>query len=374
MKVCILTLTYGFNLGNRLQNYALQVALEKLGLEVETVQHDSKMIDRDFISDSWWPQCKYWIKVILGCRFWREKNKWLYHRARLFKQFNHTFFHLAPYELKKNRPFPGGVKDQYDYFIIGSDQVWNPLWLEGFEDKYFGTFAPRSKRIVYAGSFGVPEIPQELHSEYREGLNGIPSISVREQRGAEIVRELTGRDVPVVVDPTLLLSKEEWCSIEKKPVWDVPKQYIFNYFLGEMPRKMREDMENQAKREGIPIISAYDLDDPRCGYIGPCEFIYLMRHCKLMYTDSFHGTVFSIIMNKPFYVSKIILKEQVSLNSRIETLLDLFHLQHRFLHAENDYQHGDDAYDVNFSHVKAIQMQEWQHAKKYLAQAMDLRL
>lgn len=111
--------------------------------------------------------------------------------------------------------------------MLGSDQIWNPdFWfVREALDFYFGTFAEPQKRIAYAASIGVDQIPKELEDKYIQELSALKSISVRETQGAQIIQNLTGRSVPVVLDPTMLLTEQAWTALEKKPNYKVKKQF-----------------------------------------------------------------------------------------------------------------------------------------------------
>ena len=109
---------------------------------------------------------------------------------------------------------PDDLSDQYDYFITGSDQVWNPNYLYG-SSIYFLAFAPKHKRIAFAPSFGVSEIKPEYVERYKEWLSGMHRLSVREDDGAKIIKRINRKRRPVLVDPTMLLTKEKWLSIAK---------------------------------------------------------------------------------------------------------------------------------------------------------------
>lgn len=371
MRACILTLCNGLNLGNRLQNYALYMALKKLSVEADIVLYRSLGVGSLFWETGWYRRLKQFIKLLINYKKVRNEYYFLRDRYPYYAAFN-SLMNQAPFTMNMSTPFPSNEIQVYDYFVIGSDQVWNPSWIEGFWDIFFASFAPQNKRIAYAASFGVPAVPAEKKDQFVKGLLGMARISVREKQGAEIVRELIAKEVPVLVDPTLLLSKEEWHQVEKKPKWDVPHKYILTYFLGSVPTKVKEDIENVAKQKQLEVINVYDMKDPRCGHIGPSEFIYLLHHCEMVYTDSFHGTVFSILLNKPFYVINRVQAGMGNMNSRIDTLLELFHFQKRYLKAENGYESEESIEAIDFSQVMDIQKREQSRSNAYLRSAMHL--
>ena len=133
------------------------------------------------------------------------------------------------------------INKKYDYFITGSDQVWNPNF-NRMSDIDFLVFATPEKRVAFSASFGISEIPEDMKDYYKERLLGIKYLSVREDTGKDIIENLTGReDVQVLVDPTMLLTSEEWDKVAKKPEQlKDNKKYILNYFLGELSDKRKQ--------------------------------------------------------------------------------------------------------------------------------------
>src|SRR5699024_4424214 len=131
----------------------------------------------------------------------------------------------------KNNETPHEKLGDFDFFIVGSDQVWNPHNLHG-TSFYFLDFAPKEKRISYSASFGIDSIPEKYEKLYIEKLSEMSHISVREHAGANIVKKLTGTDAPVLVDPTMLLTKDEWLSLSKRASNRPKSPYMLTYFLG----------------------------------------------------------------------------------------------------------------------------------------------
>jgi len=156
-------------------------------------------------------------------------------------------------------------------------------------------------------------------------LNTFAFISVREKTGARIVKELIGRDVPVLVDPVMMLTKQEWLLTAKKPRMICKRPYVFKYFLGEK----NEDVDKWANNNGFASYEMMDNNNPRLYCSGPGEFLTLINNAELIYSDSFHCIAFSIIFRKPFIVSAR--KGNYNyMTSRLETLLEKFGLQNRW--------------------------------------------
>ena len=155
-------------------------------------------------------------------------------------------------------------------------------------------------------------------------------ISMREQEGADIVQRLTGRKVPVHIDPTLYLSPNAWNKVSRMPAWDHGEPYVLSYFLGPMPKEIRRI----AEALNLPLVNLLDPNVYEHYVTGADEFIWAIKHAELIYTDSFHGSVFSILFRRPFVVCDRMPsnpKDQAGgkMSSRIDTLLNYFRLEMR---------------------------------------------
>lgn len=312
-KLAILTINDDGNLGNRLQNYATQETLKKYNVEVETIQNQKGIVGKGYI------KIKKLVKKILIVKpkFKRYSN---------FVKFNKNI-RYSKYHIDSNY-IPNKLATAYDFYITGSDQVWNPNF-NRMSDIDFLKFAPKEKRSSFSASFGISKIPEELKEYYKINLLEMQNLSVREDRGKEIIKELTGRtDVEVLIDPTMMLTAQEWDKVSKKPRKLKNNKYILNYFLGNLSEKRRKEIEQVANKNNCTVINLMDKNEPMYGS-GPSEFLYLVKNAFMICTDSYHGSVFSIIYNKPFVIFD---REDniVNMNSRLETLLSKFGLQERY--------------------------------------------
>lgn len=362
MKVAILTITNGQNYGNRLQNYASQEVLRSLGFEVETVKNltrqkrtmNTKQKVKKVITD---------VYDLVGLKNIRKFNNGV--RVKRFNEFTNTYIKQSKYIIASD-DIPKNINNDYDFFVCGSDQIWNPDFFFNSEVDFL-TFADKKKRISYAASFGVSEIEEHRVEDYKKWINGMNYLSVREHAGSEIIKKLTGRDSLVLVDPTLMLTKEKWLSISKKPKLKVNDKFILTYFLGKKSEETKNKIEKIAKENNLQVVNLLDENDKYNYSVDPSEFIYLINTCTLMCTDSFHGAVFSIIMNTPFIVFER-KSEGKSMNSRIDTLLSLFSMESRLGKNVSD----DNIFDVDFSNVKEILDRERNRAINYLKEATHL--
>ena len=196
---------------------------------------------------------------------------------------------------------------------------------------------------------------------YKERLLGIKYLSVREDTGKDIIENLTGReDIQVLVDPTMLLTSEEWNKVIKKPKQLKTDKYILNYFLGELSDKRKQEIERIAKENNCEIINILDKNSPFYEN-GPSEFLYLEKNAFMICTDSFHSCVFAILFNRPFVVFD---REDshVKMNSRLDTLLNKFNLKSKWF---ND-KITKEQLQANYKEVYQILEEERKKAEKFI--------
>lgn len=301
MKAEIITI-YSINYGNRLQNYALQEALRKIGVDVVTNRLANDITKR---------KIKEIIKAL--------RNK---HVSDYFSRFD---IKNIKFRYSKECVDSNSV----DYYIAGSDQIWNPNFSFN-SDREFLTFAPSKKKIAYAASVGVSELSGEQKTRFKNNLSDFYAISVRENDAADLIYDITEKKPEVVLDPTMLLTKEEWGKIIQQSKLKVDKPFVAKYFLGIRNKEVEDRIESYASENGCEII---DITADNCPYvIGPAEFVYLLQNSKMNFVDSYHGTVFSILFNKPFYTfARPNEKGYGNMNSRFDTIFSLFPIVDRYV-------------------------------------------
>lgn len=238
-------------------------------------------------------------------------------------------------EIKRSVSKFEAVSNEADVFITGSDQVWNYLIVDR-DGTYYLDFVKNRRTCSYAASFGVASIPQEYREFYRKNLNNIDSISVREGSGAEIVKNVTGREAKVMPDPTLLVNQETWNRLCATP--NDTGKYILVYKITKAD-KLLSFSKKLSKKTGLPIV--YIPNDLKSGSIGklktnvgPEEWLGYIKNAEYVVTNSFHGTVFSILFNKKFF-SEVSSKVNPS-TSRLKSLLEMFGLEERTLECYTD--------------------------------------
>lgn len=326
---------YHENYGGMLQAYATIKLLEKYGIEYEIIRYKKKK-DLKFIIKS---IPRLFNIILINDKYEAFQKKISIKnnsefkindkiRMREFKNFITENFesHLSKInygyeELKKNA-------QKYSLVFSGSDQLWSPAGLP--TNFYNLMFVPDNiKKVSYASSFGVSEIPWYQKKRTAKFLNRFDNISVRENTGKRIIKDLTGRDVQVVLDPVLMFDKTEWENLIKVKK-EYNEKYIFAYFLGAN-KEHRIAVENLAKQTGLKIVTLRHLDqyveeDEKFGDyapydVDPNKFLNLLRGAEYVCTDSFHGAVFSIIHRKQFVIfNRYDNASKHSKNTRIDSL------------------------------------------------------
>lgn len=371
-KVGIITINDYRNYGNRLQNYAVQEVIKSLGFEAETIINTYKVSRIDRLRNIENKSLLYIINKILHKiknKLNRDNKKYTIlnnKRVKSFKKFTNQYIKETNFEINQNN-IPEDLSEKYDFFIVGSDQVWNPHFRKNSPIDFL-TFAPSNKRIAYAASFGISELPREFIEDYKDRLSQMAYISVREDAGAKIVKDLIGREVPVLIDPTLMLNKEEWFSIMKQAKNKPQVPYLLTYFLGEISFENKKWIYSFAKENNLEIVNLADIKDEERYLADPAEFLDYINSSEVLFTDSFHGAIFSILFEKPFIVFNRISTTQ-SMNSRIDTLLSKFNLESR---RWDNIKNTNDILSIDFAHVQKILKAEREKALKYLKNALDI--
>ena len=324
MKIGIVTITELDNFGNRLQNYALQTVLQELGHTVETIPNLIIYKKRK----------NPLYKILLGVYGIFE---WLILKNRniisgLEKQEQFEKFDLEHFSFSSKYSTIDYISEDldkdYDAFIAGSDQIWNSNFTFNFEFNFL-RFASAYKRISYAASFGSDHVNAEYVNKFTEYLSDMAYISVREIAGKKIVESLTDKTATVVLDPTMLIDVSRWAEMERKPKWAIGKNYILTYYLGDTRdrKTIFEQVYNINKEySSYQVIDIFDPNIPEQYSITPDEFLWLVHHAALMITDSFHGTVFSIIFGTPFCTSPRI-GGATSMQSRLDSLFEILEIK-----------------------------------------------
>lgn len=315
-KVAVVSIYDIDNFGNRLQSVAVYKLLKKLHCEPEIVEID-KIGKKEFVSRFF----KKYLKFL--------KNNCQSVRLPLFQSFNENL-KFSKYKIQwkfGKELIDKNLDDAYDFFIVGSDQVWNPEFA-GYGFYFLDFVRDDKKKIAFSASVGVTEVSKEYAEKMQLNLRSFNAISVREQQANDLITSLTKRkDIITLVDPTMMIGPDEWSELARKPKQYKGEKFILNYFLGEQSPERRKLISDFAKRGGYDVINILDKDDPFYAS-GPAEFLWLEKNAELICTDSFHSSVFGILFSTPFLVFD---REDTSKNmsSRLDNLLEVFDLNDR---------------------------------------------
>lgn len=323
-KVGILTWHYYPNFGSALQAYALQEALHSIGCH-------EKVIDYRSIKYGKILKFKIDVKYALGKIF----HKFFYVP---FLAFQKDYMSLSL--LTQNEKNLRKEVERLDAVVCGSDQIWapnvfNPVYMANFVD------GKTVCKISYAASIGLNYIPNKLVSQYKYLLSDFKAISVREEKGKDLLFKKCGITAKVVLDPTLLLTASEYRKMEKNVL--VNGKFIFCYFLkadNDYQRTVLNSVEtNKYKIVGCSAkksdVSWMNIQEN----IGPCEFLWLIDHAEAVFTDSYHGTIFSLLFHKEFWTfERFKPDDEICQNSRIQQLDYNFGIGGRIIQSDSSIQ------------------------------------
>lgn len=255
-------------------------------------------------------------------------------RYERFEHFASENLRVAPHRYESLAELRGNPP-AYDVYLSGSDQIWNPkIFPDGRFDPVFFSAFTSGRKIAYAPSFGVPYIPDEMKAELRGYLESFSHLSVREVQGQEIIRNTLGREVPEVLDPTLLLTREQWGALAAPSAGR--GAYILVYCISR-PGALTPYIRRLAEQTGLPVVQLCGIrrgvcPGARCVLdAGPAEFLSLFRDAAYVCTNSFHGTVFSVQFQKPFFTAVAPAEMAAPERSRTYSLLDSLGLTHRII-------------------------------------------
>lgn len=309
-SIGIVTMVGNFNYGNRLQNYAVSKIYETMGCEVETLNYLGRSLPSALRNTA--------AGILLPRETTHPEERMSFERKKSFKKFSD----LIPTRCV-DEPLPK-LKEKYDFFSVGSDQVWNPNYVDCYQWMFL-EFADRKQRIALAPSIGMSSLssPYAKHMISR-GLRGFDCLSVRELDGARLIKQMTGQTAQVVIDPTLMLKSDTWLSVaDDRMVPDRP--YVFTYLLGEKSAEQEDYIQRLLHKRGAIQVSL--SDKARDGELdaGPSEFIGLINRASHVVTDSYHATVFSLLLGTPVTIFRRVGRS--NLFSRLATLTNTFGME-----------------------------------------------
>ena len=386
-KTAIVSCYFQHNYGSMLQAYATQMVLDKLGYENETIDisgfnseiKKAKLLyfAKASLTSDILISKKGMVKNILIKKF--SKNLYARQskvRAAKFNTFCKKQFRLSD-KYGSKAELGEKCEEKYSAVLVGSDQLWLPGNIAA--DYYTLNFVPETvNSIAYATSFGQSSLPRDSVQKASVFLKKIKHIGVREESGQKLVKALSGRNIPVVCDPTLLFTGEEWMSIQQQEPL-VKGKYIFCYFLGNNPPH-REFAKRLKEATGCKIVALVHLDefiksdeeyaDETPYDIDPADFLNLIHNARYVCTDSFHCSIFSILYKRQFFVFRRYTRNtKHSTNSRLDTLFNMAGITDRLLMGDEDidsYLNADIDFDAVLKKIVMIRETSYNYLKAAL--------
>lgn len=368
MKIAIMTWLHNGNYGSMLQAYALQKYLRDQGYDVTNIDYEPGSIQKvkNLIENRNSPKLfleKYeaW-KVSHDAGFKNERAV----RKEKFDQFCMQNMQLSdkfrkPKELK-------AISDTYDIYICGSDQIWSPYLLNPV---YYLCFVGNRKKIAYAASFGVTSTTTSKRKQINDYIQRFSDVSIRESEGLSL---LDNKNIFVAVDPTLLLSKEEWEGIAMHR--EDRQGYVLCYFLKDNQRYFQAAIRF-AEQKGLKLVTipsgteSYKLGEVAAG-AGPADWAALVHSAGYVFTDSFHAVVFSLIFRREFFAfNKYADSDRNSQNCRVKNLLTIVGLEERIIEKDKTETALTDFAPVNYQKVWDKLEAVIEKSKKWLIDAIE---
>ena len=339
MKTGLVTFYHIHHYGALLQAYATERSVERCGSQCEIVDYYVNQNNDLFRRPTGLGSAAADVHTALHYAPLKA-------RYQRFEDFSRQYLRISGHRFQSVEELKS-AELPYDVILSGSDQIWNPkIFPDGrFDPVFFGAFS-RRRKIAYAPSFGIPHVPEGMEEELRGYLAGFSHVSVRERQGQVIVEEVTGKTVPVVLDPTLLLDREEWGAIAQPPA---DKGYILCYCISK-PGALSPYIHALAEKTGLPVVQLCGIRQkvhPKAKCVldaGPAEFLGLFQNASYVCTNSFHGTVFSVQFQKPFFTAVAPSELAAPESSRTFSILSRLGLTGRII-GKGDTAGLDDAID-----------------------------
>lgn len=368
-QILLATVFSAFNYGSSLQALAGKQIIEKAGYECDLVKLKSLVKGRDVRIGK--------LMTILFRSFFLKKNNALKtyntsYNKTLVEGTERKFYDFTDTYLKPIEVTYGELKQMAKESVAcfsGSDQIWNSSTLY-VDPLYYLRFAPKYKRVALSPSFGRDFIADYNKKKMRKWISDYPYLSVREDSGVRLIKELTGRDATHLLDPTLIINSAEWKSI--LCIEDRSKDYILAYFLDEpsdYARKCLKELKEKLDCKILAIPYKFERMDYSDSIVaaGPKDFVELVANAKVVCTDSFHGTVFAINMHTPFFTFE---REYGSANKQSERVLSIL----RKVDMLDRYQPKNVVEELNnldFEHSEEVLNVERKKAYDYVNNAIN---
>ncbi len=371
MKIGVITFHNVTNYGAMLQALASQENLKKMGYDAEIIDYTPADVISIYQPFSFYKYKKWWNKskplalraVVSDLVYFKSINK----KNKAFSDFGSRYYNLSPKNYKKQEELKKDALE-YDVCITGSDQVWNPDITYGFDSAYFLDFGKKNMvRASYAASIGRDSYSEEEQEQLKGLLKSFDSISMREETAAEIIAPFSPVEPCVAIDPTLLLSAQDWKKLFN--ISDEPKEeYIFVYTLMDNP-ELNKYVEMLSEKTGLPVKTinkrkVYKNETKSFPGADPEKFVGLIANARYVVTNSFHGTAFSVNLSKDFITFKSSRR-----NSRITDLLGKLGISERAVAQCEDKLL--DLPQINYDDVQEKLQNERDKANEYIKSVIE---
>lgn len=369
-KVGIITFHCVDNFGAVLQCYALQESIKRMGVDVEVIDYAPKCITKAYsvlfnpFKNKNIKQYLFFIKIIASFVYYLMQGLKQKYEFILFRKE----YLCVSKKRYRNYEEICELGNHYSHYITGSDQVWNPKIICGFDPVYFLRFAPGNAiRIAYAVSLGE-DIEGKYYPEFRKSIDQFDSVSVREESSQAFIAQFTDKEVNVTLDPTFLISPAEYNIICVTPRHD---NYILVYDIW-FDSNLVDIVNAVAKKLNLNVISFRDARNYEKGKYcfsmeGPGQFLGLLRYADFVISTSFHGTTFSIIYNKNF-----ITVPHPKRGGRMVDILNKLQLKDRLIISIDDLKIIDITADIDYSEVNKTLNDEKEKSIAFLKDALDI--
>lgn len=371
-KIGIITFHNSYNCGSMMQTYALQTILEKKGYNPEIINYytegQTQIYKTFFKPDS--------IKNIIKNILLFPNSKKINNNNMKYEEFKNKNLKLS----KEIKEYADLNDKEYSAVIAGSDQVWN-ITIEDYSKAYFLPWVENARKIGYAPSFGSKKIKDYVkneteYQEFKDYLNNFNSISIRENNGQKWIKEMIGKEVPVFLDPTLLLDKEDYKNVESNDI-NEKGDYIFFYSPG-FDRGICKFVKELSKKYNMPVITwsrknyeikqiwTFGFKTPE--YENPAKYLSLIKNAKLVLTTSFHGAIFATTYRKKFYVLKN--GAMFGNDDRVRTMLNTLKMNDRLIDYKID-ENKDYLEEIDYTEYEKALKVEREKSIKYLLDAIN---
>ncbi len=364
-KILTITCHNVYNHGATLQQMALLVYLKSLNFDAKTINYKPKYLSNHY---------KLWL--VNNEKF--EKNiflKFIYLSLKLpsrllervrknnFDQFEKKYLDVLPQKYSTNKELKNNLPEA-DFYITGSDQVWNSFFDNGKDPAFYLDFVPDNKpKIAYAASFAIDSIEPSLTNFVKEKVSRLQHISVREKSGVQILENLGFEKVSQVIDPVFLMNAEYWTTNFVKPI---SQDYVFIYdFDGN--ENIKKTAIELSKKHNLKIFTVNErINYASKKYVnsGPEIFLSLVHHAKYVLTNSFHAVAFSLIFNKKF----LVFNRTEKINTRMRDLLQMVELSEILV--EINETKDIDLIPFDFNNSNKIISNKVLESKKFLEEAL----